>query len=151
MLRAVAVLVLAGVVTAGGYSWRERARIARIEDGMAARRELAVTRLAPVGSAPQAGISARTPIRVRPLPERLARQLRGEPDFQRLSHRCGVCHVTPDPSLHGAEQWPVVVARMSATIDAAGLLPLDETDRAAVLRVLREHATPPAPPLRAPR
>jgi hypothetical protein len=140
MLRALGVLILAGVLAATGLSWRERARIGRMDDAMAARRELTSTRLAPDGVAPQAGISARTPIRVDALPPRLARALRDNPDFHRLSHRCGVCHVTPDPALHAAAEWPNIVARMSGTMDAAGLLPLAAQDRAAILRVLEEHA-----------
>jgi hypothetical protein len=156
MLRVAGLLVLAVVLAAGTMSWQERTRVGRMTESVAARRELAAARLAPEGTAPQAGISARTPIRVQPLPDRLARRLRNDPDFQRLSHRCGVCHATPDPALHGADEWPVVVSRMAGTIDAAGLLPLHDADRQAVLRVLREYAaslraTPPAPPAPAPR
>jgi hypothetical protein len=140
MGRAALMLVVAGLLALAALEWREQSRIRRMQEGMQARRELAATMLAPPGTAPQAGISARAPIRVRPLPRRLARELRGEPDFQRLSHRCGVCHATPDPALHVAAEWPNIVARMSGTIDAAGLLPLSERDREAILRVLEEHA-----------
>jgi hypothetical protein len=140
MWRALAVLVVAVVLVAGTLSWRERGRIARMDDAVAARRELAATRLAPDGAAPRAGVSARAPIRVRPLPDRLARRLHGDADFQRLSHRCGVCHTTPDPSLYTGAQWPGVLDRMAGTIDAAGLLPLSAADREAVLRVLSRHA-----------
>lgn len=140
MLRSLAVLVLAGLLTAGAFSLREHDRIARMDASMAARRELAETPLAPTGTAPRAGVSARAPIRVQPLPDRLARQLRGDPDFHRFSHRCGVCHVTPDPALYGEAQWPDVVARMAGTVEAAGLLPVSDADREAVLRVLRQYA-----------
>jgi hypothetical protein len=146
MLRALACVALVGMLAIGGASWRERSRAARVEDGMAARRALATTLLAPPGVAPQAGISARAPIRVQPLPDRLARRLHREPDFQRLSHRCGVCHATPDPALHTSAEWPGVIARMSATIDAAGLLPLTTSDEMAILRVLRQHAAQAPPP-----
>jgi hypothetical protein len=140
MRRAIVVAFLLAIAALAGARWREDARIARMEDAMAARRALAAALLATAGAAPQAGISARAPIRVQPLPDRLARQLREDPDFQRLSHRCGVCHSTPDPALHTATEWPKIVARMAGTIDAAGLLPLREHDREAVLRVLEEHA-----------
>jgi hypothetical protein len=140
VLRAVVILALAAAVTAGAFSYRERARLGRMEEAVAARRELAATSLAPAGTAPRAGVSARAPIRVRPLPQRTARLLHGEPDFQRFSHRCGVCHTTPDPALHDAAGWPAVVERMAATIDAAGLLPLSAPDRDAVLRVLSRYA-----------
>ena len=109
---------------------------ARMTDIAAAQRELAATRLAPAGSAPQAGISARADIDVREFPEKAARRLHDDPDFHRLSHRCGVCHSTPDPSLHPAAEWPVVIERMSRNIEAAGLLPLSASDSAAVLRAL---------------
>lgn len=141
MLRGLAIFVVAAVLAATGMSWRERDRIARMDDSMAARRELAAARLAPDGAAPQAGISARTPIRVTPLPDRLARELRSDPDFHRFSHRCGVCHATPDPALHKDAEWPNIVSRMSGTIDAAGLLPLSANDREAILRVLEQHAS----------
>jgi hypothetical protein len=140
MLRVLALLVVAVAIVAGWASWQERARFAEMEASVAARRELAATRLAPSGTAPQAGVSARAPIRVRPIPNRLARQLRDDPDFQRLSHRCGVCHATPDPSLHEDAEWPNIVRRMSGTIDAAGLLPLADADREAILRTLRQHS-----------
>lgn len=139
MLRLLALMALAAVVIAGGLSLRERGRIAGMDASMAARRELAQTPLAPVGSAPRAGVSARAPIRVQPLPDRLAKQLRHDPDFQRFTHRCGVCHATPDPQLYGASDWPQLVARMAGTVDAAGLLPLSDADREAVLRVLLQH------------
>jgi hypothetical protein len=140
MLRVLALLVVAVAIVAGWAAWQERARFAEMEASVAARRELAATRLAPTGTAPQAGISARAPIRVRPIPNRLARQLRDDPDFQRLSHRCGVCHATPDPSLHEEAEWPNIVRRMSGTIDAAGLLPLADADREAILRTLGQHS-----------
>jgi hypothetical protein len=136
------VLVVVGIAIAGagGLSWRDHARLSAMDASMAARRELAATRLAPAGAAPQAGISARAPIRVQGIPDRLAKRLRDDHDFQRFSHRCGVCHGSPDPALHPAHQWDAVVGRMAANIDAAGLLPLTEADRDAVLRVLRQHA-----------
>jgi hypothetical protein len=138
--RVVGVLALAGIGLAGTASWRDAARRADMENMVSARRELAATRLAPVGAAPQAGVSARAPIRVQPFPRKLARRMHHDADFHRLSHRCGVCHETPDPALHTAAEWPAVVQTMSGTIAAAGLLPLSDEDRAAVLRVLTSLA-----------
>jgi hypothetical protein len=140
MKYALLAMLVAGVLAFVISTAREDARMARMQESVAARRELAATPLAPPGTAPQAGISARAPIRVQPLPNRLARELRSDADFQRFSHRCGVCHVTPDPALHVAGEWPRIVSRMSGTIDAAGLLPLPEHDREAILRVLEAHA-----------
>jgi hypothetical protein len=140
VLRSAAGIVLAAVLAAAGYATLERQRAERLDDVLAARRELAATRLAPVGAAPQAGISARAPIRVRPIPAGLARELRTGHDFQRYSHRCGVCHATPDPALYTIEEWRQVLDRMAYMVTAAGLLPLADQDRAAILRVLAEHA-----------
>lgn len=134
--RALGLLLMVGMLTAAVISHRERQRSDRMNDTAAALRELAATRLAPAGSAPRAGISARADIDVREFPEKIARKLHSDADFHRLSHRCGVCHSTPDPTLHEAAEWPAVIARMSLTIDAAGLLPLSQTDSAAVLRAL---------------
>jgi hypothetical protein len=140
MLRVAGVLVLAVAIVAGVLSWREHSRVARLDGIMSAQRELAATQLAPAGVAPRAGVSARAPIRVTPISPKLAKELRGDGDFQRFSHRCGVCHVTPDPALHTPDRWPHVVDRMTHTVNAAGLLPLSDADRQAVLRVLQEHA-----------
>lgn len=136
LLRACGLLLLIGVMTAVLLSQRDDRRRTRLTDLAAAQRELAATRLAPSGSAPQAGISARANLEVKPFPERRAARLHGDPDFHRLSHRCGVCHATPDPALHSPAEWPAVIERMSRNIDAAGLLRLSPTDSAAVLRVL---------------
>lgn len=112
-----------------------------MRDVVDARRELAATRLAPDGTAPRAGISARAPIDVARLPDELAARLHGSADFHRLSHRCGVCHATPDPRLHTQADWPAVIDRMAGVIRDAGLLPLGAEDRAAVLRILTMHAS----------
>jgi hypothetical protein len=138
-LRATALVLLVAVVVLAVVQLRDGQRRNRMNDAAAARRELDATRLAPSGSAPQAGISARNTVDVRPFPARLADQLHDDPDFHRLSHRCGVCHDTPDPALHTAAEWPAVIERMSRTIDAAGLLRLSAADSAAVLRALSKE------------
>jgi hypothetical protein len=143
MLRVAGVLVLAVALAVVFVNWQGRSRVARLDDVLFAQRELAATQLAPPGVAPRAGVSARAPIRVRPIPPKLARSVRSEHDFQRYSHRCGVCHVTPDPALHDTPKWEQIVHRMAYTVDAAGLLPLSDADRAAVLRFLAEHAARP--------
>jgi hypothetical protein len=132
----IAGLVLVFGFAAGAFAWRDHMRTARMHDIVAARRELAATQLAPAGTAPRAGISARGPIDVAPFPDDLARRLRHDPDFHRLTHRCGVCHSTPDPRLHTAADWERVIDRMAGTIRDAGLLPLADADRAAVMRAL---------------
>jgi hypothetical protein len=144
LARALAVFALATALTVGGFSYRERTRRARLDAISAAQRQLAATQLAPAGVAPRAGVSARAHIDVRPLPEKLAKQLHRDPDLHHFVHRCGVCHATPDPALHEAAEWDTVMERMTYNISAAGLLPLTEAERAAVERVLRGHALTPA-------
>ena len=139
MLRGLVAVAVACALVAGALLQRERARDARTVENAAALRALSGTRLAPAGSAPQAGISARTVVDVKPFPARLAKSLDDDPDFHRLHHRCGVCHATPDPALYDAAGWDSVVVRMRANIRDAGLVPLG-TDEEAVLRVLRRFA-----------
>ena len=139
MLRGLIVVVALCAFTAGLLVQRDRAREARAVENAAALRALSGTRLAPSGSAPQAGISARAVVDVKPFPARLARSLDDDPDFHRLHHRCGVCHSTPDPALYDAAGWDSVVVRMRANIRDAGLVPLG-ADEEAVLRVLRRFA-----------
>jgi hypothetical protein len=141
LLRTCGLLLLAAVLVAIIVSVRDAQRKERLRDIAAAHRELRATRLAPPGSAPRAGISARANVEVAAFPDRLAQRLHGDPDFHRLSHRCGVCHATPDPDIHPGADWPEVIQRMSRLIDEAGLLPLSPADSAAVLRVLTAHAT----------
>jgi hypothetical protein len=139
MVRGILAVVAACGLAAGVLVYRDRVRDERVAENAAALRALSDTRLAPAGSAPQAGISARTVVDVEPFPARLARQLDDDPDFHRLHHRCGVCHETPDPALHSAAGWDSVVVRMRANIRDAGLVPLG-SDEEAVLRVLRRFA-----------
>lgn len=136
LLRLAALCAFTVALVMGALSYRERARMGRLEAVAAAQRQLAATRLAPAGSAPGAGISARAPIEVAPFPEKLAKRLHADSDFHHLVHRCGVCHATPDPSLHTAAEWEAVVDRMTLNIRNAGLLQLNDEERAAVLRLL---------------
>lgn len=137
---AIAAVILAAAAFLAVERATGRTQHARMRDVVDARRELAATRLAPDGTAPRAGISAGAPIDVPRIPDDLATRLHGNPDFHRLSHRCGVCHATPDPRLHPAADWPAVIDRMTGVIRDAGLLPLGTEDRAAVLRILTAHA-----------
>jgi hypothetical protein len=66
LARALAVFALATALTVGGFSYRERTRMARLDAISAAQRQLAATQLAPAGVAPRAGVSARAHIDVRP-------------------------------------------------------------------------------------
>ena len=61
--------------------------------------------------------------------------------FHAFKHRCGACHVPPDPRMHRAYEWDGVVAQMERTIGHAGLLPIAPADPAMILKFLTQHAS----------
>ena len=60
--------------------------------------------------------------------------------FHAFKHRCGACHLPPDPRMHRSKEWDGVVTRMERTIGNAGLLPIAPADRAMIVEFLRQHA-----------
>jgi hypothetical protein len=89
---------------------------------------------------PLAGMSARAPLDLAPIDRK---RLGGDTlshEFIRYMHRCLSCHAAPDPAIHGYDRWVHVVQRMNGNMAAAGLLPLGDEDRAAVLLFLEKHA-----------
>ena len=82
-----------------------------------------------------AGISLQRP-EVRPLNRSRLGPAGKSSDFHAYFQRCTSCHATPDPSLHAPAEWADVVLRMDGWMEAAGLLPMEERERAAVLRFL---------------
>ena len=60
--------------------------------------------------------------------------------FHAFKHRCGACHLPPDPRMHRSNEWDGVVTRMERTIGNAGLLPIAPADRAMIVEFLRQHA-----------
>ena len=60
--------------------------------------------------------------------------------FHTFKHRCGACHLPPNPRMHRAYEWEGVVAQMERTIGHAGLLPIAPADRATIMEFLTQHA-----------
>jgi cytochrome c5 len=69
-----------------------------------------------------------------------------EPDSEGaklLATYCQSCHNLPSPGLHDGQQWPAVVARMRAQMEAQvmGMAPKpSETQQQAIVRYLVRHA-----------
>lgn len=68
----------------------------------------------------------------------------GESDGAKLlATRCVECHALPDPASHTAENWPVVLRRMSA-LSAAKFMPALTAGQAQTLEAyLKTHARQP--------
>lgn len=77
----------------------------------------------------------------------------GIPDLDTLDgrvygQRCGACHETsygrghgvPDPRLRTVDEWEAILPQMEQLIRERGLRPVDELEREAILRYLRQHA-----------
>lgn len=89
--------------------------------------------------APLAGMSAIRLFALRPLDERKLGRQAATPEYHQFRHRCAACHELPDPALHGPAEWGRVVERMRANMNAAGILPLQDPERDAILRFLRRN------------
>lgn len=61
--------------------------------------------------------------------------------FHAFKHRCGACHLPPEPRMHRSYEWEGVVGQMERTIGHAGLLPIAPADRAMILDFLTQHAS----------
>lgn len=86
-----------------------------------------------------AGVSLNRP-RVTPLDRNALGELADSEDFHAFFHRCTSCHTTPDPSMHSPGQWNGTVARMQMWMERAGLLPIDASERDAIVRFLDRAA-----------
>ena len=62
------------------------------------------------------------------------------PDAEAYVRHCSLCHETPSPDAHRAEDWPEVVARMIRNMSLMGVEPLTERETEGILRFLREEA-----------
>ena len=92
------------------------------------------------GNAPKAGVSVFREITVEPLDPRLLGADAASPAYHVLLHRCGACHLAPDPTQLEANQWRAVVTRMEGLIEDAGILPLAPRGRETILSFLLRHA-----------
>lgn len=91
----------------------------------------------PSGGAPLAGISKRIDPDIVPLADG---ELEGEPGVRNLRSRCAGCHGVPGPRTDPDEGWGRVLERMKGHIEDAGLLPLAEEDRKAILEMMRRRS-----------
>jgi hypothetical protein len=67
------------------------------------------------------------------------------PDGRVFAQRCaagehGVTHGVPDPRFRTMPEWEKELARMEGLMREKGLLPLTESERAAIMRYLSRHA-----------
>lgn len=71
------------------------------------------------------------------------------PDGQVYARRCGECHGTshvgghgvPDPRFRTMAEWEKIFPKMDHLIRERGLTPLTESEREAIIRYLKQHAT----------
>jgi hypothetical protein len=92
------------------------------------------------GNAPKAGISVFRELTVEPLDPRSLGADTTSPAYHLVLHRCGACHLPPDPAQLEANQWEAVVIRMERLTEDAGILPVAPRDRDAILSFLLRHA-----------
>lgn len=88
----------------------------------------------PGDGAPLAGISKEIDPELVPL---AAGELPDEPAARDLRRRCAGCHDVPGPRTDPQEGWSRVLDRMEDHIEDAGLLPLADEEKHAILEMLR--------------
>lgn len=138
LLGAITLLAVAGGVLAwSGAQRREAAREAGIE--RSALREWALHDSDLREDAALAGVSLNRP-RVTPLDEDALGGLARSPDYPVFLHRCTSCHATPDPGMHEPGQWRGVVRRMDGWREKAGVMPITDDEREAVVRFMDRAA-----------
>jgi hypothetical protein len=73
------------------------------------------------------------------------------PEGRVFAQRCAACHLqpfgdhgvthgVPDPRFRTMAEWEKEVSRMESLMREKGLLPLTESERAAIMRYLSRHA-----------
>lgn len=80
------------------------------------------------------------------LPTADRREIDNGADARLFIERCSVCHETPSPKAHTADEWAVVVGRMQGNMVWNGVSPLDESEAARLVRFLQSRAAAPATP-----
>jgi len=101
---------------------------------------LGVDRFDSGGAYPLAGVSTTRRIEIAALDPGKLGDDTSDAAYDVLLMRCGACHDVPAPDSKPAYLWESVVSRMRKNAQDAGLMPMDSSDEAAVLRFLREHA-----------
>ncbi len=64
----------------------------------------------------------------------------GTPSGQAFQQTCSQCHAAPDPASHKANEWPRVVVRMKANMQAARIAPPDDNTQQQIIQFLQRHA-----------
>jgi len=54
--------------------------------------------------------------------------------------KCGECHAAPLTTAHTAEMWVPVIDRMQYRMISKKIFPLNEDDKAIILKYLQKHA-----------
>lgn len=70
------------------------------------------------------------------------------PDGQIYARRCGACHEmaaigahgVPDPRFRSMAEWKEILPKMDRLIRERGHVPLNESEREAIVRYLKQHA-----------
>ncbi len=57
-----------------------------------------------------------------------------------FKNRCALCHPLPDPKLHTAEEWPMVVERMRGHTQTTGKGSITDQDNKEIVSYLINHA-----------
>ena len=91
-------------------------------------------------AAAEAGVSFSVRPAVRPLDARRLGMLKQTDGYHAFLKRCSSCHDTPDPSMHGPEDWHAVVRRMGGWMEKAGVLPLAVAESTAIASFLDQAA-----------
>jgi len=94
-------------------------------------------------AAAEAGVSFSVRPAVRPLDASRLGMLAETDGYHAFLKRCSSCHNTPDPSMHGPEDWHAVVRRMGGWMEKAGVLPLAVAESTAIASFLEQAARIP--------
>jgi cytochrome c5 len=57
-----------------------------------------------------------------------------------FKNRCSLCHPLPDPALHTAEEWPMIVERMKGHTQSMGKAGLTGQEYKEIISYLKKHA-----------
>lgn len=73
-------------------------------------------------------------------PSKLSYPDMDSPEFQVFAKNCSYCHAPPLPTVHRAEEWPMVIARMNNHRIQRAYGTMNAGDKTMILRYLASHA-----------
>jgi len=134
--------LLAGAVYSGGAAGRFvfRTDPGVPVDSLATHRDWA--RAGAGVGATHAGLSMTADPPIRPLRSGRLGKLAESEGYHLFLHRCGSCHMPPDPAMHEPAEWRGVVRRMRDWMSAVGVMPMSAPDTVALIDFLERAATP---------